>query len=279
MDRIPFGVSQLDELVGGGAPAGSVVLLAGEAGAGAREFGFTSAMLGGLAETDPDAFRLHYGDLAEAAALPPEIHYVSMTAATADLRAEMSLAFEDDLVEAGLGGVTFCDLSAEYFQLSPVPREWYAGSRGTISELADGEQRRDVIESLADYFDEHAEGSLLVVDSLTDLVSVAGGRLHEWRDVVYLLKGLRKASRRWGGLVLIHVAREAIPDQRMGDLMTSVDGTMLFEWTGEGSERKRSLVVKEFRGVLSQLEDEDIVRFETEIREGGFDITNVRKLR
>jgi len=43
MDRIPFGVRQLDITVNGGAPTGSVVLLAGEAGAGSREFVHTRA--------------------------------------------------------------------------------------------------------------------------------------------------------------------------------------------------------------------------------------------
>ena len=46
-----------------------------------------------------------------------------------------------------------------------------------------------------------------------------------------------------------------------------------------GSERSRTLVVEQFRGVLSRLEDENIVRFETEIHDGGFDISNVRKIR
>jgi hypothetical protein len=31
--------------------------------------------------------------------------------------------------------------------------------------------------------------------------------------------------------------------------------------------------------VLSQLEAENIVRFETEIHEGGFDVSDVRKIR
>jgi hypothetical protein len=39
------------------------------------------------------------------------------------------------------------------------------------------------------------------------------------------------------------------------------------------------MFVREFRGVLSRLEEEDIIRFETEIHDGGFDISNVRKIR
>ena len=54
MDRMPLGISRLDRMIGGGAPAGSVVLLAGESGAGAREFCYTSAAMNGLVETDAD---------------------------------------------------------------------------------------------------------------------------------------------------------------------------------------------------------------------------------
>ena len=61
MDRIPFGVSQFDSLIGGGSPPGSVVLLAGDSGAGAREFCYTSATVNALARADPGLFDLQIG--------------------------------------------------------------------------------------------------------------------------------------------------------------------------------------------------------------------------
>jgi len=54
---------------------------------------------------------------------------------------------------------------------------------------------------------------------------------------------------------------------------------MLFEWASGGNERDRTMVIREFRGVLSALEAEDIVRFETDITGAGFDISNIRKIR
>ena len=53
----------------------------------------------------------------------------------------------------------------------------------------------------------------------------------------------------------------------------------MFEWESGGSTRARTLVVRQFRGVLSAIEDEDIVQFETEIGDAGFDISDVRKIR
>jgi len=277
MARIPFGVSRFDGQIGGGAPEGSVVLLAGGAGAGAREFLYTSAVFNGLRETDPDLFDLHYGSLAPDAVPPDEVHYVSFSASGDDVHREISFTMEEEIVEAGLDGVTFQDLSPEYFQLSPVPREWYVGEHRTITDLGTGEERRTVIRAFADYLDEHAVDSLVVVDSLTDIVGDDRGE-RSWADVVYLLKGLRKVTRQWGGLVLLHLSRNAVTDEQFGELMSCVDGTVQFDWETGGNERVRTMFIQEFRGVLGQLEEEDIIRFETEIHEAGFDVSNVRKI-
>ncbi|WP_435099503.1 RAD55 family ATPase [Halarchaeum sp. P4] len=278
MTRIPFGVSRFDGQIGGGAPEGSVVLLAGSAGAGAREFLYTSAVFNGLIQNDPDLFDLHYGSLAPAAEPPEEVHYVSFSASREDVKREISFSMDEEIVKAGLGGVTFQDLSAEYFQLSPVPREWYVDEPRSLADLGGQGERRTVIQAFADYLDEHAADSLVVVDSLTDLI---GDEQPErpWSDVVYLLKGLRKAVREWGGLVLLNLSRDALTESQFGELMSCVDGTIQFGWETGGNERVRSMFVQEFRGVLSQLEQEDIVRFETEIHEAGFDVSNVRKIR
>jgi hypothetical protein len=62
-------------------------------------------------------------------------------------------------------------------------------------------------------------------------------------------------------------------------LVDAATGTLQFQWESGGSTRARTMVVKQFRGVLSQLEEENIVRFETEFTDAGFDISDVRKIR
>ena len=99
MTRIPFGVSRFDSIVGGGAPPGNVVLLSGEAGAGAREFLYTSAAMNALAHADEELFRLHYGDLDSEAEVPPEVHYLSFTAGEEHLAREMSYTMDTEITE------------------------------------------------------------------------------------------------------------------------------------------------------------------------------------
>ena len=278
MARIPFGIARLDSRIGGGAPGGSVVLLSGEGGAGAREFLYTSAVMNGLEQADQDLFSLHYGDTSAAATAPESIHYLSFTAGEDELRTEISYTLEAELVDAGLEAVEFEDLSPAYFQLSPVPREWYADTHRDINDLGRDADQREVLSTFADYLDEHADGGLVVVDSLTDLLAARGDNL-TFSDIVLTLKGLRRAASGWDGLILLHLTKDAITDEELGSLMTAVDGTIQFEWETGGNERVRTMFVSEFRGVLSQLEAEDIVQFETEIHDAGFDVSNVRKIR
>ncbi len=278
MSRIPFGISRFDRTVGGGAPSGSVVLLAGEVGAGAREFIYTTAVMNGLAQADEEQFDLYYGDLHDQARLPEEIHYLSFTTAESPLVEEMRHALDPELVESGTEPMRFGDLSEEYFQLSPVPPEWYSERTRSITSLGQDTDTDDVLDAMGDYLSEHAEDSLVVIDSVTDLISAAG-KVMDWTDITLLLKGLEKAANQWGGLILLHVTLDTLSETELGTLMDATNGTFLFEWESGGSERDRTMVVKQFRGVLSRLEDENIVRFETDIGDTGFDISDIRKIR
>ncbi|SNZ18056.1 RecA-superfamily ATPase, KaiC/GvpD/RAD55 family [Natronoarchaeum philippinense] len=277
MARVPFGISRLDSMIGGGAPPGSVVLVAGEVGAGAREFIYTSAVMNGLAHADEEQFDLYYGGLHDRTRLPAGVRYLSFTASEPELTEEMRYAMETDLVDAATDPIDFVDLSSEYFQLSQVPTEWYSSMTQSITSLGADHDRKDVLDALGDYLNDHAEDSLVVIDSITDLLSLDDQL--QWDDVPMLLKGLKRASNRWGGLILLLVTVDTLTDTQLGQLMAATDGAMLFEWASGGSERDRTMVVKQFRGVLSRLEAENIIRFETEINDAGFDISDVRKIR
>ncbi|MFB6140178.1 MAG: RAD55 family ATPase [Halosimplex sp.] len=280
MDRIPFGIRQLDTTLGGGAPTGSVVLAAGEGGAGAREFLYTSAMLNALAGTDEELHSLYYGDLAAGATPPEEVHFISFTAGEERFAAEVETTMESEIVSAGLDGVRYHDLSEQYFHQSPVPRDWYADETADIRDLRARQERDDILGELGSRLSEHAPGNLVVIDSISDLVSTAGRDQDlDWSDVAFLVKGLQKGADRWNGVMLVHLNRETVSSTEYGQLVDGVDGTLEFEWASGGSTRARTLVVKQFRGVLSAIDDENIVQFETEIGDGGFDISDVRKIR
>lgn len=277
MDRVPFGVRRLDSTIDGGAPPGSIVLLSGEAGAGAREFGYTTAAMNALARGDEDLFNIYYGSIDSNAKLPNQVHYISFTSAERQVRREMGIALDDEIVDGAFDQITFHDLSPEYFRLSPVPRDWYATRSATISELGQSGDRSTVPERLGDVLSEHAADNLVVIDSLTDLLSATEDLA--WSDVPQLLKGIARAAHEWGGMILVQLNHETLTSQEHGQLIDAASGTLMFEWEAGGSSRDRTMVVRQFRGVLSRIEEENIVRFETEIGEAGFDISDVRKIR
>lgn len=278
MSQIPFGVSRLDSIIDGGAPPGNVVLAVGESGAGAREFVYTSAVMNALARRDPELFDLHYGDIHPDAGVPPEVHYLSFTADEGNIEREMNYTMDDEIVEAAIPGIEFRDFSPEYFQLSPIPREWYVGETTSVADLSKQHEREDLLTALGDYLTQHAADNLVVIDSITDLVSGISDEM-DWSDVVMLVKGLTKAAYRWGGLIVLLVSEESLTVTELGALMEGVGGTLRFEWESGGSQRARTMIVEEFRGVLSQLEEENIVRFEVEIHDAGLDVSDVRKIR
>ena len=280
MGSLPLGVGRLDRLLGGGAPSGSVVLLAEESGAGAREFLYTSAAMNALSHADQELFSLHYGDLDPNVSVPPEVHYLSLTEGSESLRRELAFTMTEEIVDTAIEEIQFRDFSPEYFQLSPLPREWYLGNATSIGEMGKRERRDGILSTLGEYLNEHAPGNLVLLDSLTDLTTAKGGEMERgWDDVIMLVRGLKKAAFRWDGLILLLVSEDAITDRQFGALMDAASGTLRFSWETGGSQRARTMVVREFRGVLSQLEEEDIVQFEVEIHEGGLDISDVRKIR
>jgi archaellum biogenesis ATPase FlaH len=147
-----------------------------------------------------------------------------------------------------------------------------------VSDLATDERRESALGALGDYLGEHAAGNLVVVDSITDLVAAVSGDM-AWSDIALLMKGIQKAAYDWGGLILLLVQQETLEPTELGHLIDAASGTLEFGWESGGSKRARTMFVKEFRGVLSRLEAENIIRFETEIHEGGFDVSGVRKIR
>lgn len=279
MARIPFGISRFDELIGGGAPSGSSVLLSGELGAGAREFCYTSTTMSALANTDSELFEIYYGRFDEDAIhLPDEVHYVSCCMPPRAVETEMGFILEENIVDTAIESITFLDLSNQYFKRSRVPMEWYSEDTPGIDSLGEVRGSRGVLGLLGDYLSDHAEGNLIVIDSLTDML-ISADETMTWQDIIVLMKGLSAAAHRWNGLILMLVNSEVLSATESAGLMNAAHGNIVFEWETGGNERVRTMYVKQFRGVLSRLEDEDIITFETDIYDHGFDITGVRRIR
>lgn len=267
MERIPLGISELDARVGGGAVPGNLVLLVGEIGAGARQLMYTSAVMSGLAHEDQGLFDLYYGSVPAGASLPDSVHYVSFTEGKEELKEVVGRNMDDELVEKGFRGIEYKDFSRSYFGSSKVPEEWYGGSE---------EGRHDLVQEVGSYLDRNAEESLVMLDSLNDMATMAEER-GEWGEFILLLRGIRKALRSWNGLVLAHVTMETLNDEKLAELEESADGVIYFNWEEARHERVRTVFFKKLLSVFPGTSEMANV-FEAGVRDEGYYISMVEKV-
>jgi len=190
----------------------------------------------------------------------------------------MGLAMDDDIVDRGLDIVEFHDMSERYFHVSPVPRDWYAEKTRTITDLRQRSDREDLLGALGSTLSDVAPGNLVVIDSLSDLIATRTEEV-SWSDINFLVKGLQKAAHEWDGLILLHLNHETLTPTEFGQLSGGRrrDDALRVgvRRVDAGAHARRQTVPR----VLSQIENEDIVRFETDIGDAGFDISDVRKIR
>lgn len=257
-ERVPTGVADFDYLTGG-LPVGSVVLLAGEAGAGHTEFALTSAVHMMLHREDPSAYRLFLGHTAGTMRPPEGIAYVSATRSREQVLREVAGAFEPTYHDVLARHLDFHDVSPSYFSDSAVPSGW-ATVPGSLLADAPAIRTVDPLTAVADALEASAGSNLVIVDSLTDLLVRRGV---DAESILTLVKGLRRRAKSWGGLVYLLLARGVASDAQEKALFDSVDGVLSFSWTrgATHSQRQRSMLIEKFMPVLSRIPAELQGRF------------------
>jgi KaiC/GvpD/RAD55 family RecA-like ATPase len=286
MITIPSGILSLDSLIGGGFPAGALVLMSGEIGAGNKEFLMTSAIMtyamkkNILRPSDPNV------------TLPNEVWWTSFTRAPADLLAEVGLSFERDLFELYRDNVKFKDFSEDYFRTSPVPLEWIsekvraerekvkldslAGAFASIHRATGSQSIRPktTLESLASFLTENATGNVIVLYTLSDLARLYSDSETRWYDFVLFLRGLQRAAKQWGGLIYLPLTAHLLDERKESEISACVDGVINFKWETAGpTRRRRVMYFEKFRGLLPRLDGAAVVKFEVTITPtSGFEV-------
>lgn len=258
--RVPTGVPDFDYFMGG-VPAGSVVLLLGDAGAGHSEFALTSAVQLMLHAEDPTAHAFHLGSARGPFAYPSGLLYVSFTRTRRQVVDEVRDAFDPLYPAVVERHLTFHDLSTAYFSDTSVPAAW-AQVPSPLSTLQRTASRIDAgpLRALADALDSSALDTVAIVDSLGDLVVRPG---LEPSELVTFLKGLRRRAKEWGGIVYVLLSRGVASPAVEQAIVDSVDGVLSFTWTSSANRahRQRSLLIEKFLPVLSHVADEYQGRF------------------
>lgn len=256
-------------------PVGSVILLLGDIGGGGLEFALTSAAKIGIVKEFPETRGFMFGHGAKLGVLPDKMAYLTFSRSKDDLLREVKLSFNRDFYDSLSTNLNFKDFSSYYFKRTVVPSSWVGGEGG---ELFSDKKEDGALESLVTFLDGNAPGSLIIMDSLTDLVV---SETIKFEDVVAFLKGLQRMSKKWGCVIYLILADEVLEKRKQQIIIDSVDGVLRFEWAKfhHTSKRQRYLYVEKFMSVLPHLDQERIARFATLITsQSGFVVINTERV-
>lgn len=263
---MPTGIASLDPVMEGGVPPGSVILLLGDIGAGSNEFVYSSIMLLSRMKHNPGSENLH---------LPAEIDYITFTKGTDDVVGEMQRSFHPDLTGA-IADVKYRDLSQIYFDSSIIPLEWYS-EKDVFSRLQSRGEHDNILANLAAQLNTIPKGSLIVLDSITDLASHYS-KNGKWNDFSAFLRGLQRVAKGWNSTIYLILTRGILDPPLELEVADTADAVLSFRWEETaGARRQRVMYIEKFRGLMTFLEEKDLVRFAVRISSTeGFDVSNIR---
>jgi hypothetical protein len=172
--------------------------------------------------------------------------------------------------------VKFDDLSELYFDNSVVPDEWYSHN-DMITRLQKRASRESILLQLANVVNGIKPGSLLILDSVTDI----GTQLtipSIWNNLTGFLRGLQRISKQRGITTYLLLSRGILDASQEKELADIADAVLLFKWEeSTGARRQRVMYFEKFRGVLPHLEERDLVKFAVRISAtSGFEVSNIR---
>ncbi|MFQ5909589.1 MAG: RAD55 family ATPase [Thermoplasmata archaeon] len=271
--RIPTGVADFDTIVKGGLPSGSLVLLLGDVGAGQQEYIYTSAAKLAIVRDNPNLRRYYLGQACNDGILPEKIEYVTFSRSEEDIFREVAASFNPHFYNAFRKYTNFKDFSGHYFRHTVVPSSWTSRE-----DIPFGEKPPELLESVVDFLDSNARKSMVIIDSITDLVETD---VVSTRDLISTIKGMQRASKRWDGIVYLLLTKGIMEEKFQQMLIDSVDGVIVFEWSTylNSSKRQRYMYVWKFMSVLPHLELEKIARFPTMVTSNhGLIVVNMERI-
>jgi len=275
--KVPTGVADFDAIIDGGLPDGSLVMLLGDVGAGQHEFVYTSAFKLGLVKERPSQAKYYLGHFCDFSALPDNICYITFSRSKEDILREIGTSFDPDFHAVLKRKLKFKDFSASYFNKTIVPPSW-TGARSDEKALFASAPKENVLEELVDFLDENADNSMIIVDSLTDLVI---SDMVDTNELVSVLKGIQRATKRWGGIIYLLMTRGIIDSMKEQMLIDSVDGVIVFEWNHyhRSSKRQRYIYVEKFMSLLPHLDEGRMARFPTIVTaHSGLTVVNMEMI-
>ena len=265
--KMPTGIASLDPILDGGVPPGSLILLLGDIGAGNYEFAYSSIV---------NTLNAMKEGASEKILIPKEVRYITFTRLKEDVRQEIAGSLHVDGLSALVDKIRFDDLSELYFDNSVVPDEWYSHG-DIISRLQKRASHESILLQLANVINGIPPGSLVVLDSITD-IATQRTLPNIWHNLTGFLRGLQRISKQRNITTYLLLSRGILDSSEERELADIADAVLLFKWEEtSGARRQRVMYFEKFRGVMPHLEERDLVKFAVRISTtGGFEVSNIR---
>jgi KaiC/GvpD/RAD55 family RecA-like ATPase len=279
LNKIPTGIVTFDPIIRGGFPSGSLILLIGEAGAGNTEFAYTSAFNLSLLKSNPalydstkkqlDAFMINNENLK----LPDTICYISFSHSKEDIKTELEHSFPHGFPETfDSKGFIFKDFSSFCPECATLETDNSWKSMKGIRQ----KEKQLILRELISTLEFHAQNSLIIIDSLASLRRAC---CLEWVDFITFLEELQKKSKKWDGMIYLQLGSGIFEKNTEEEIMDIVDGVLVFEWVQEGFSRQQTMYMRKSRGILPNIINDNMVRFDTMVTNtDGFVVTNVKRI-
>jgi KaiC/GvpD/RAD55 family RecA-like ATPase len=280
--RIPTGVPDFDHIIRGGIPSGSVIILLGEDGAGHHEYAYTSVAKIEIAKRYPKS-RTFFLGTNSFDFLPEKVCYVTFSRSKENILQEIGATFNYDFYSVFRDNVVFKDFSSKYFKNTIVPQSWTKEHENESlfqdqSNLISEDAGKNLLEDMVSFLDANSKDSVIIIDSLTDLVTSEAINLN---DLAATLKGLRRAAKNWDGMVYLLLTQGIMDNRQQQMLVEGVDGLLVFEWSRyhRSSKRQRFMYVEKFTSILAHIERKRIAKFPIMITsKGGLVISSLEMI-
>ncbi len=278
LNRIPTGIQTFDTIIRGGFPSGSLVLLAGDVGAGNTEFAYTCAVMHSRLKKNPENLKAVNDQMKillqkdETLKFPEKVCYISFAHTKEDILTELGHTFPPEFASSLSENMFFRELSPNSMFHSN-DQDWLS-----INALKSVDEEREIMKELVNVLDASASNSLVIIDSLTSLFHTCN-RFLNWNDRISFLEELQRKSKKWDGLVYLLLGKGIFESMKEEEMMDVADGALVFEWVEESFSRQQAMYMKKFRGVMPHIARDFITRFDTMVTNTeGFVVTNVKRI-
>lgn len=268
----PTGIKSFDAILKDSMLRNSMILLVCEVGAGANYWVYSSLVGLSSMRSEPNGKN-------GARSLPEKICYISFAKTKDQVMGEI-----EDLKIASIAdlekNLVFVDLSERFFSGSIVPRAWVNGKSVHPVDVSPFAGDSSLTDELVRVLDSEAKDSIVVIDSMNDLIRSQTRGPEDWTRLIMLMKGISRMARARNNNIYVLLTANSLEKSKEEDIADSCNAVFLFRWDMSNLSQPKSIMqIKKILGIQPVRSEGIMLTMETRISpERGFEVSYTRKI-